>query len=185
METTSQALRPHLGNMNMQSLAPLDRWADWEPHFTAPGDRALLEEMVKSAFDWLHPARVELIRHPEAVSLAHKTWIGLDRFIHDRYSRHLDGHLPDDGASLRCAISSLYRGAHAQCLWVSLVYAPALITLKCTLSESVRLLLFYGTCFKNLDQPEFQEIDSMLMFYESGFMPIGLSHDKTLFVVTG
>lgn len=168
-----------------QSLVPLDRWTDWSPHMTVPGDPDVLKDMVDTAFSWLKPKRIELVRYEDAVILARRDWQSIDRLVTDRYIKRLTRLPTDDGTLLRCMISSLYKGAHAQALWSGLVQVPAQITIMCTLSEAVRLLLFYGTYFKNLEQPEYEELEPMLMLYENGFMPVGLARDGTLYVITG
>jgi hypothetical protein len=150
-----------------------------------PGDPAVLEDMVKQAFGWLHASRIEFIRYQDVVALAHKPWCGIDRLLHERYAKHLAACRSDDGALLRCSISSLYQGAHSQSLWSRLVHVPAQITITCALSEAVRLLLFYGTYFKNLERSELGELETMLMLYENGFMPVGLSPTGVLYVITG
>lgn len=169
----------------MQSLAPLERWVNWKPHLMAPEDASILKEEVRIAFQWLSFSRLEFVRYEDAVSLAQKSWVGVDRLLHERFAKHVNGRLTDDGATLRCSISALYQGAHAQSLWADLVYAPAHITIKCTLSEIVRLLLFYGTCFKSLEQAQYHELEPMLRLYEHGCMPLGLASDHVFYVITG
>jgi hypothetical protein len=185
METLSQSRQARAGAM-VPALLPLERWSEWVPHLLAPGDAEVLAENTMTAFAWLNPSRIEFVRHADAVGLAQKQWVGMDCLLHEHFSRRLDTSLSGDSALLRCSIMGLYQGAHTQALWDTLVFAPALITLKSTLSECVRLLLFYGTCFKNTDrEADYREIESVLMLYENGFMPAGLCAKRTLYVVTG
>lgn len=188
MQAIAQTSDKGCAQEKLQRLISFNRWETWKPHFSVPKNTEVVAETAREAFHWLSPRSVQMLRFEDSAQFAHLQYNGLGSCIRERYIQQVNPFLPDDAAHLRCTIMSLYKDAHAYSLWSLLHTAPSQITLICTLSETVRLLLFYGTCFNSLnrsDSSELSELERMLALYEVGFMPIGLSPQKTLYIVTG
>lgn len=188
MQAIAQISDKGCAQEKLNRLISFNRWETWKPHFSVPKNTESVADAAREAFHWLSPRNVHLLRFEDSAQFAHLQYSALGSGIRERYIHQANPFLPEDAAHLRCTIMSLYKDAHAYSLWSMLHTAPSQITLICTLSETVRLLLFYGTCFNSLNRPdssELYELERMLNLYEAGFMPVGLSPKKTLYVVTG
>ncbi len=186
METSSSSDRSYAAKSMLLSLPVLDGWREWVPTFSIPEHPDVLIDEAMSALAWVKPSQVVLVRYSDVAMLNNLDLAGLNLCIREVFC-HLLPHLgADQGFLMRAQVGCLYPGASARGLWEALLSAPAQITARSSLEETIRLLLFYATVFTvHGNEAELARLEPTLNLCRRGFLPLGLDKEHRVYLVIG